>query len=166
MKVRFIMYPAEIGMEPVYQRLFAMDPNQRATPIKRLLGYLSCHPTLPVWFINLPSAPITTHRQQTVRLNLTSRDPDLIAVSAELEPMSEAERINHIKRMFARACDPKSRSQQVEAPLELQQIRESVTASDQETKVTTQSAEQSLTSPADQQKADMIRRSATLMLRR
>lgn len=77
---------------------------------------MSSHPSLLAWFLSLPPAPIATHRQQTVRLHLSPREPDLIAVVAEMEPLSEAERINYIRRVFARACAPKG---QENAPLEL-----------------------------------------------
>lgn len=166
MKVRFVMYPAEIGMELVYERLFAMDPHQRATPIKRLLGYLSCNPSLPAWFIKLPAAPITTHRQQTVRLNLTSRDPDLIAIATELEPLSEAERINHIKRMFAKACAPQTGAKTGEAALQRLEIGGSTPPSTQQPEASIAPALQATKSTIAQDKANKIRNSSAAMFRR
>jgi hypothetical protein len=166
MKVRFTIYPAEIGMEPIYERVFALHPNQRATPIKRLLGYLSNNPTLPAWFTCLPAVPITTYRQQTIRLSLTSRDPDLIAIAAELEPLSEAERINYIKRMFAKACAPQSSDQQSAGLLDQPGGREEAQGVTAETAAPTSSDPTPSPSPTDLEKGAKIRSTSASMFRR
>jgi hypothetical protein len=166
MKVRFTMYPAEIGMELVYERIFALHPNQRATPIKRLLGYLSNNPTLPAWFTCLPAAPITTCRQQTIRLNLTSRDPDLMAIAEELEPLSEAERINHIKRMFAKACAPQSSDQEGAGLLDQPGGREEAPGVTTETVAPTRFDPAPPPSPTDLEKGAKIRSTSASMFRR
>lgn len=163
MKVRFIMYPGEIGMTSVYERLFNLDPNQRSSPIKRLLGYLSSNPTLPAWFMSMPAAPIKTHRQQTVRLNLTERDLDLVEVKAVLEPMNEAERINHIKRMFAQACSRANPDMKADAPLELLNVQER--AHKPSALIPPQDSKALPTSDEDKDKASKIKRSAEFLRR-
>lgn len=109
MKIKFVMFPAESGLQEVYERINALEEERaRARLIRSLLSAVASGAGLPVWFTSLPRKPFGNHRAKTVRLSLDERDPALAPLMQAIGNAEHAAALIRIKDLLLQACPPSS----------------------------------------------------------
>lgn len=105
-----MVVPAQHELIEVNERLNAA-PNESAAgrTLSALLQFVTEAGGLPRWFLALERREFNTSRSKAVRFTIAQANPALSSLVAELEPMSQIKRDQHIKQLIGQACEQHKR---------------------------------------------------------
>lgn len=110
MLVRFTMFPIELDLLPIYERLIGC-PERTAAKTLRALLYRTGG-SLPSWFEELPRKPFPSTRAKTIRLTIPppTSEPALSYLHQMLEPMDSTQRLIKLKAHLIQMVSPAGHS--------------------------------------------------------
>lgn len=116
MQIRFLMYPGELQLAPVYRRVFPFPESRRATVLKGLIAFSHEAGCLPRWFLSLPEMDYLNQRSQTCRITLSSKHLEYGAFYQEMSPLSGPMRVYRIKELLTSAISGSSKPMRITNP--------------------------------------------------